>query len=453
MHRNFVILQKKTTPSDRKQNSTPSDCEQNSTLSDKDQHLVGVTFPEDVGLPYMTDGRHPPDTLFLVAEHDFRFYREHCVSTKDWLSEVDDFVSEYLEGPDMGDSWGILQPADAPDTDPAPPSPDQEAGGGTTAVEPDAHRDKSEVQREGFSSWGFSEGRKFVGEEAFLSEELNDLVRIATFAHRRGKGDLIWYSWVGGKPRNSVPSHGSTLLGVSKEGAFKLLSAIRKQETVGHFDLWLRDACTFQREGLQASYVLPSVGSYDEHIPGYDPTSTGEEGGWRPSNWDEYWCQEGVRVQRRDAWHKHRNICEFRPQEATRDWGIPVLFDEKEVHGFWKTEQHPRAYWQGDHVWEHILRRRGWLDKSGWLKIPFFLQAPRNNHSWRQLQSEPDAHPWDSERGMASPISHIAEFVVTFHHDDLVLLRSHLAKEHETMRDHLMRYKRRFFVEDKEKAG
>ena len=120
MHRNFVILQKKTTPSDRKQNSTPSDCEQNSTLSDKDQHLVDVTFPEDVGLPYMTDGRHPPDTLFLVAEHDFRFYREHCVSTKDWLSEVDDFVSEYLEGPDMEDSWGILQPADAPDTDPAP---------------------------------------------------------------------------------------------------------------------------------------------------------------------------------------------------------------------------------------------------------------------------------------------------------------------------------------------
>ena len=175
MPRNFVILQKKkTTPSDRKQNSTPSDCEQNSTLSDKDQHLVGVTFPEDVGLPYMTDGRHPPDTLFLVAEHDFRFYREHCVSTKDWLSEVDDFVSEYLEGPDMEDSWGILQPADAPDTDPASPSCDQEAGGGTTAVEPDAHRDKSEVQREGFSSWGFSEGRKFVGEEAFLSEELND---------------------------------------------------------------------------------------------------------------------------------------------------------------------------------------------------------------------------------------------------------------------------------------
>ena len=121
MHRNFVILQKKSTPSDREQKSTPSDCEQNSTLSDTDQQLVDLTFPEDVGLPYMTDGRHPPDTLFLVAENDFRFYRHHCVSNRDWLSEVDEFVSEHLEGPDMIDRWGVLQPAYAPDAHPVPP--------------------------------------------------------------------------------------------------------------------------------------------------------------------------------------------------------------------------------------------------------------------------------------------------------------------------------------------
>ena len=248
---------------------------------------MDCTFPEDVGLPYITDGRHSPDTLFLVAENDFRFYRDHCVSTKDWLSEVDEFVSEYLEGPDMVDSWGILQPAYAPDAHPVPPSSDEEAGGGKTTVEPDAHRDKREIQREGLSYWGFSPGRKFVGEEAFMSEELNDLVRIATFAHRRGKGDLIWYSWVGAKTRKTMPSHGSTLVGVSKEGAFKLLSAIRKEKKAGHFDVWLRDVCSNQSEGLQASFVLPSVGSYDEHISGCDPNNTGVDGGWHPSNWND----------------------------------------------------------------------------------------------------------------------------------------------------------------------
>ena len=55
------------------------------------------TCPQDVGLPYMTGGRHAPDTLFLVAEGDFRFQRNHCVASRDWLAEVDEFVFGALE--------------------------------------------------------------------------------------------------------------------------------------------------------------------------------------------------------------------------------------------------------------------------------------------------------------------------------------------------------------------
>ena len=51
--------------------------------------------PQDVGLPYMTDGRHSPDTLFLVAESDFRFERDHCVAGRDWFDEVDQFVETH----------------------------------------------------------------------------------------------------------------------------------------------------------------------------------------------------------------------------------------------------------------------------------------------------------------------------------------------------------------------
>ena len=85
----------------------------------------------------------------------------------------------------------------------------------------------------------------------------------------------------GGK---TVPSHGSTLVGVSKDGAMKLLEAIKKQKKPQHFDIWLRDACLNQTGGLQASYVLPSIGNYDEHISGCDPTDTGRPDGTRPSS-------------------------------------------------------------------------------------------------------------------------------------------------------------------------
>ena len=33
---------------------------------------------QDVMLPYMADTNHCPDTLFLIAESDFRFYSADC---------------------------------------------------------------------------------------------------------------------------------------------------------------------------------------------------------------------------------------------------------------------------------------------------------------------------------------------------------------------------------------
>ena len=37
-----------------------------------------VVLPEDHALPLMADDRHAPDTLFLVAEEDWRLYRQDC---------------------------------------------------------------------------------------------------------------------------------------------------------------------------------------------------------------------------------------------------------------------------------------------------------------------------------------------------------------------------------------
>ena len=200
----------------------------------------------------MTDGRHAPDTFFLVAESDFRFYRSHCVSNRNWLAEVDEFVEKNLKTASSVDAREMLNPAVPPEEEPITPTTDDELGGwkepeemrvksesepdwgeSDAETEPDARQEatKKEKGKEKASWWGFTPGRRYEGSEAYVCEELQDLVRIATVAHRRGMGDVVWYSWVGGgKKRRTVPSHGSTLVGISKEGAFKLLEAIMKEK-------------------------------------------------------------------------------------------------------------------------------------------------------------------------------------------------------------------------------
>ena len=133
----------------------------------------------------MTDGRHSSDTLFLVAENDFRIMREHCVSGRNWLKEVDEFVETHLLGPEIVDAWGCVGPAFPPDAEPVTPTTDDETGVVNAAVEPVAHpevkqevkeevkeepvsppthrrarREKEEGVEEGNSLWGFSQGRK-----------------------------------------------------------------------------------------------------------------------------------------------------------------------------------------------------------------------------------------------------------------------------------------------------
>ena len=40
---------------------------------------------QDVGLPYMCDTRHAPDSFFFVFESDFRFFEEDCLHPEEWL--------------------------------------------------------------------------------------------------------------------------------------------------------------------------------------------------------------------------------------------------------------------------------------------------------------------------------------------------------------------------------
>ena len=436
-------------------------------------NFLDSTCPQDVGLPYMTDERHASDTLFLVAENNFRIMKEHCVSGRNWLLEVDEFVEKHLRRPDIVDAWGREGPAYAPEDKPVTPTTQDETGVAIAQVEPVAHpevkqevkeevkeepdspppctgeqREKGKGMMESISFWSFSQGQKYLGREPYISEELNDLVRIATVAQRKGKGDLIWYSWEGSSKSKTMPSHGSSLVGVSKEGAFKLLDAIQKTRNADRFDIWLRQLCCEQRQGLQASYVLPSIGSYDKHISGCDPVVPGVEDIWRPSNWNDYWCAEGIRLEGRVSKHKQRNVCDFCQSVESRDWGIRVDFNEANVHLVWKTERPPKPYWEGGLVWENILNQRGWLDRHGWLQLPNHLLKPRQHDEWRLLQMEPDAEPWDDETGTYSPITRLAEHVVVWQPEEVTKLVHLERRTSRAMQDHLRRYKQRHFTKE-----
>ena len=128
------------------------------------------------------------------------------------------------------------------------------------------------------------------------------------------------------------------------------------------------------------------------------------------------------------------------------DWGIKVQFGDHLTNMMWKTEQPPKCYWDcPPQKWTRLLHQRGWLDDRGYLKIPSWRTQPRSNASWRELEMEPDAHPWDSNLGAYSPITRLAEHVVIWHEDDLHSANKHSSRSARDMRDHLMRYKKRCF--------
>ena len=153
---------------------------------------------------------------------------------------------------------------------------------------------------------------------------------------------------------------------------------------------------------------------------------------------------ECIRIEAPNAKHKYRNVCAFLKKGT--DWGIAVLFGDHLTEMMWKTEEPPACYWDNPpEMWTSLLQQRGWLDEWGYLKLPRDLTKPRHNLSWRELEMEPDAHPWDSNAGCYSPISRLAEHVVIWHPDDLFSVGGHDTRSARDMRDHLMRYKRRCF--------
>ena len=45
---------------------------------------------QEIGFPYMAHPSHPPDTVFVFFEADFRFWARDCLETDEWLPRCAD---------------------------------------------------------------------------------------------------------------------------------------------------------------------------------------------------------------------------------------------------------------------------------------------------------------------------------------------------------------------------
>ena len=91
--------------------------------------------------------------------------------------------------------------------------------------------------------------------------------------------------------------------------------AILLQSKPDHFDIWLREKLSEKAHDLQGCYVFPSIGGYEDHISGCDPTNAGT-GGVGQFIWGEKNSVEGVRITTEVGGHRDRWVRPFLKKKA-----------------------------------------------------------------------------------------------------------------------------------------
>ena len=190
----------------------------------------------------MLDGRHAPDTWFIVAEQDFRFYAKDDIGN--WAARMGEVpagrfgvMPREVQGPDSN--------AGGPDES----RPGPAAGGGYPWAAPRKLWDETK-----WRSVPVTPNR----------QEIKDLVIIATQADRCRHGNLVWYSWAhGGAGRKAHPGHGGSLVGLDRKAAAELAEQLARLGSdsstwPGHWDVWLlKELREWERNHEQAASQSP----------------------------------------------------------------------------------------------------------------------------------------------------------------------------------------------------
>ena len=251
----------------------------------------------------MADPRHVPDTLFFVAEEDFRLFARHSSVQPESLAQIAESAyaassTAHLARPGL--SEGVNEPVALPLSDMYQWHYEREplsSEGAQHLFGPPAA---------GTESWKkligglYTPTRKPTADEVRyhgVSEYLEDLVKMCTAAQRAGVGNLVWLSWDGfdRKGHKNRVGHAATLIAVSATGAKKLADIVPDTEVFGrpaHFDLLLLRYMAKHGNEFGASYVFPCVGHYQANL-----SQSSDHEGWRNSQWLTSWVQEGVAEQ------------------------------------------------------------------------------------------------------------------------------------------------------------
>ena len=356
---------------------------------------------QDVGIPYIADERHSADTLFLVAESNYRVYEFDARTPWPWppgLTEnyrvgVPEIprprpVPAKSETPfatltmlaltdgDVRDGDPATRPSPAP-ANPAEPSP---APARTDAWESGVSSSSSGPVPPGPSpapawtpvSTACEDVLRVMAEEALQqaiiggwranipafspSQELLDVVGMANEASRQGLGHIVWFSWESrstGKGPRWTPTHGTNFLAIDRYGARQLGRYLESVQP-GPFDMilsqWLSNAQVAHEVG--ASFVWPSCGSSVRNMSGDDDNLQGRSG------FGQFYVQEGFRHGRQERW-----ICRF-GSTGSPTWVVKAEYDEAD----WTTQM-PPTKWSDDDFQLH-LKRKGWLTPEGQWRGP-----------------------------------------------------------------------------------
>lgn len=261
---------------------------------------------QDHVLPYCASVKHSEDTLFFVAEEDFRLLPEHEFPLQTFVKGAGGIPPPPPGRPPQGSAaassaaaaadptdWQMLdQPPPPPLPGPGEPfAPDPPSGGEPFAPPEGTAEEAYPVLQPAYDGQHYARLTKPHKARSKWADTLEDCVRLCTACHRAGHGDIIWLSWRGQCDKLKHPSNGSTLLAITVQGARALIQAMQTTDEPYHFDIWLKDEIV---KGLPlnvgSSYVYPSIGAHCSH-----ESRSGEPGSWhRPGDWEKPWVGNGT---------------------------------------------------------------------------------------------------------------------------------------------------------------
>ena len=358
---------------------------------------------EDIGLPYMMDGRHAPDTFFIVAEADHRFYEADCIPPREWLA----FASrEHFGTPEVQKAWE----QDIGHVENAEPS------AGSSSDRPREHRHAAWTERaaepsgggkRAYGAWEANQKpmKKAAEAEKMVTDELRGLVAMANQAARAGVGDFIWFSWnpTSRKGEKLQPSMGTNLVGCTVAGAKIMRQKMDATVEPYHFDLFMRDFCRDPLEDIhgRCCFCYPPTGNFIAHESGIDKGFVREN--YFHSKW---WIGQPV-IPRDGSWR--RQLLKFSGEPGHFEVLHNCSFDDWQAS--WWTSPPPSDPSDDDETWQNLLWQNWWVDCRGqWLGPSLKGKGAKARQSWNVLVYTPGK--FVDLSGHTQPISCLASQLV-----------------------------------------